>query len=160
MAAPGLNYRASDIACALGRSQLAKLGRFVTARAALMTHYAARMARLGTRARLLALSPASQPAWHLAVALVPFDQLGLSRAEVMAGLAARGIGSQVHYLPLHRQAYWRALEPELQLPGADRYYARCLSLPLYPSLTLADVDRVIDALDAVLTPRIAIRRAS
>jgi dTDP-4-amino-4,6-dideoxygalactose transaminase len=68
----------------------------------------------------------------------------------MAGLASRGIGSQVHYIPVHRQPYYRDRYGALDLPGADAYYARCLSLPLYPGMADSDPDRVVEALAEVL----------
>jgi dTDP-4-amino-4,6-dideoxygalactose transaminase len=68
----------------------------------------------------------------------------------MRKLAAEGIGTQVHYLPVHRQPYYRDMSPAGTLPGADRYYARTLSLPLYPGMTDGDVMRVCAALPKVL----------
>jgi dTDP-4-amino-4,6-dideoxygalactose transaminase len=68
----------------------------------------------------------------------------------MRALAAKGIGSQVHYLPVHRQPYYRRLYGEMSFPGADAYYERTLSLPLYVGLARADVARVVAALAAAL----------
>ena len=61
-------------------------------------------------------------------------------------MRAKGIGTQVHYIPVHRQPYYRNRYGDLELPGADAWYARCLSLPLYPTLDVGDVDRVAAAL--------------
>ena len=142
----GFNYRLSDIHAALGRSQLAKLGRFVAARRALAARYDAALAALAPAIRPLARMPGQDPAWHLYVALVDFDAIGLDRATLMRRLGERGIGTQVHYLPVHRQPYYHARYGALDLPGADAYYARALSLPLYPAMVDADVDRVVAAL--------------
>ena len=68
------------------------------------------------------------------------------RAELMRDLGARGIGTQVHYIPVHHQPYYRQRYGEISLPGADSYYARCLSLPLFPAMRDEDVDRVVDSL--------------
>ena len=68
----------------------------------------------------------------------------------MATLRSHGVGTQVHYIPVHRQPYYTRRWPDLTLPGADRYYQRCLSLPLYPALTAEDMDRVCQALTAAL----------
>jgi dTDP-4-amino-4,6-dideoxygalactose transaminase len=68
----------------------------------------------------------------------------------MARLADEGIGSQVHYYPVHRQRYYAARYGRLELPGADHYYARCLSLPFHAAMVLSDVVRVVDALKRVL----------
>jgi dTDP-4-amino-4,6-dideoxygalactose transaminase len=64
----------------------------------------------------------------------------------MRRLLAAGIGTQVHYIPVHQQPYYRRRLGEQQLPGAMAYYRRTLSLPLYPDMSDGDVARVIDAL--------------
>src|SRR3546814_12115051 len=68
----------------------------------------------------------------------------------MEHLKAAGIGSQVHYIPVHLQPYYRQRYGALDLPGAERYYARTLSLPLYAAMNEGDVDRVVEALRAAL----------
>jgi UDP-4-amino-4,6-dideoxy-N-acetyl-beta-L-altrosamine transaminase len=146
----GFNYRLPDINCALGLSQLGKLDRFVARRRALAQRYAARMAELAPRAVLAARPEWSAPALHLMVALIDFEAVGRSRAEVVEALKARGVGSQVHYIPVHRQPYYAERYGALDLPGAEAWYRRCLSLPLYPAMDEADVDRVVDALAEVL----------
>ncbi|MBT5415221.1 MAG: UDP-4-amino-4,6-dideoxy-N-acetyl-beta-L-altrosamine transaminase [Rhodospirillaceae bacterium] len=143
---PGLNYRASDIHCALGRSQLAKLDRFRAARTALAARYDSLLAPLAPLVRPLGRVAWARPCWHLYVALIDFAELGRSRAEVMRALRERGIGSQVHYTPLHLQPYYRDHCGAQHLPGAEAYYARCLSLPLHVSMTEADVDRVVGSI--------------
>jgi dTDP-4-amino-4,6-dideoxygalactose transaminase len=149
MAQPGFNYRLPDINCALGLSQLAKLDRFTARRRRLTALYAARLAE--TNAVTLAESPAwSDPALHLLTVLIDFESLGVTRAEVMARLSTAGIGSQVHYIPVHTQPYWRARNGVLDLAGARAWYDRCLSLPLYPAMDDSDVERVAAALEAAL----------
>lgn len=146
MAEPGYNFRASDLQCALGASQLSKLDRFVAARRALAARYDARLAPLAPHIRPIGHVPGCRPAWHLYVVLVDFDAIGISRGEVMRALADEGIGTQVHYLPVNRQPYYRGRYGETVLAGADAYYARCLSLPLFASMREEDVDRVGAAL--------------
>lgn len=146
MAAPGLNYRVPDILCALGLSQLTKLGRFITRRRALVATYDALLQQLAPHVVTLKRTPNVQPAWHLYVALIDFAALGLDRAAVTRRLAAQGIGTQVHYFPVYRQPYYKAAHPQLHLNGAEEYYRRCLSLPLYPSMSTDDVTRVVCAL--------------
>ena len=68
----------------------------------------------------------------------------------MNRIRAQGIGTQVHYIPVHRQHYYRSRYGVPHLPGADAYYARCLSLPLYPAMTDADVERVVEALSSTI----------
>lgn len=154
MPEPGYNYRLSDIHAALGLSQIQKLRDFVEARRRLRCHYVNALNTLAARTnhaiRPLPTAPGCEPAWHLSVVLIDFEAFGTSRAKVMKALRDHGVGSQVHYTPVHLQPYFRHLNPELIQPGADAYYKRCLSLPLYPSLTEADVDRVVTTLAGVL----------
>lgn len=144
------NFRASDLNCALGRAQLGKLPQFIAARRRLMALYARKMAPLAPAIRLIASRPDTNPGWHLCGVLVDFAALGTDRATFMRRLRERGIGSQVHYIPVHLQPYYRERHPSLDLPGANAYYARALSLPLAPSMTEEDVDRVVAALEASL----------
>ena len=146
MAELGFNYRASDIHCALGLSQLAKLDAFAAARLDLAARYDNALAPLAPTVRPISRTAGCSPAWHLYVALIDFAGAGVARAELVERLRARGIGTQVHYLPLHRQPYYRRRYGEQSLPGADAYYARCLSLPLFATMTGADVERVVAAL--------------
>jgi UDP-4-amino-4,6-dideoxy-N-acetyl-beta-L-altrosamine transaminase len=150
MPAPGFNYRLSDINAALGSSQLARLSSFAERRRRLAGLYAEALPALGPHVRPLATVPGSHAVLHLQVALIDFAGLGLSRGAVMRALAARGIGSQVHYIPVHRQPFYATMHPGLTLPGAEAFYARCLSLPLFPDMADADVGRVVAALGDVL----------
>jgi len=150
---PGLNYRASDIHCALGLSQLRKLGRNVARRRALAARYDAALAELSPLVRPLRRVPGCSPAWHLYVVLIDFAAAGIDRAALMRGLADAGIGSQVHYIPVHRQPYYRERYGARDLPGAMRFYERALSLPLYPAMADSDVDRVVEALAGALAGR-------
>jgi len=142
----GPNYRITDVACALGLSQVAKLDRFITRRRQLTARYDAGLQSLAPRLQLVPAQATDSPALHLYVVLIDFPAIGRTRAEAMAFLRDRGVGTQVHYLPVHRQPYYRDLYGQLDLPGADAYYERALSIPLYPDMTDADADRVIAAL--------------
>lgn len=150
MPEPSLNDRLTDIQSALALSQMRRLDAFVARRRRLMDFYAERLAPLAPLVRPLARVPWCAPAWHLSVALIDFTAVGRSRAAVMAALRARGVGSQVHYIPVQRQPYWRRRYGDLALPGADAYYAQALSLPLFPAMTDGDVDRVVTALAEAL----------
>lgn len=146
----GFNYRASDIHCALGFSQLGKLDHFLDRRRELVTVYDRLLAGL-PMVRPVAKVTGARPGWHLYAVLVDFEAAGRARAQVMRALAARGIGTQVHYLPVHRQPYYVAHQGRLSLPGADCYYRRVLTLPLHVGMTVSDVERVVDALHTVMT---------
>lgn len=146
----GFNYRIPDVLCALGLSQLNKLDRFVARRRELTALYARLLPERAPKARL-ATSPAhSNAALHLLTVLIDFEGLGLSRRAVVEALKAKGVGTQVHYIPVHRQPYYVNRQGLADLPGADAWYARCLTLPLYPAMTDGDVERVVDALAEVL----------
>jgi UDP-4-amino-4,6-dideoxy-N-acetyl-beta-L-altrosamine transaminase len=142
------NFRASDINCALGLSQLKKLDGFVTARRRLMALYDKALAPLAPRVNLIPGPAGDAIGWHLCQVLVDFG--GTERVAAMEKLRARGIGTQVHYIPVHLQPFYRVRNPGLDLPGARRFYERTLSLPLYPTMTGTDVRRVVDALAETL----------
>lgn len=146
----GFNYRIPDVLCALGLSQLKKLDRFVARRRALTALYARKLAERTPRVRLAASPSHSNPALHLLTVLIDFEAEGLSRRTVVDSLKASGIGTQVHYIPVHRQPYYAQRQGVADLPGADAWYRRCLTLPLYPTMADGDVDRVVDALAAIL----------
>jgi UDP-4-amino-4,6-dideoxy-N-acetyl-beta-L-altrosamine transaminase len=146
----GFNYRLPDVLCALGLTQLAKLPRFIERRRTLAKRYDTGLAALNPTVWIAERPPWSDPALHLMAVLIDFEAAGITRAEVMASLKARGVGSQVHYIPVHRQPYYTARYGLSDLPGADAWYSHCLSLPLYPTMQDEDVDRVIGALAEVL----------
>jgi UDP-4-amino-4,6-dideoxy-N-acetyl-beta-L-altrosamine transaminase len=145
----GWNYRLPDILCALGLSQIRKLDRLWRARN--------RIASLYDRL-LMPVMPALRPVsrgnephgWHLYVVLIDFRAIGMTRARVMSELRAAGIGTQVHYIPVHRQPYFRELCGDLTLPGSVSYYDRCLSLPIFPMMSDEDVSYVAETLAKVV----------
>lgn len=151
MAIPGFNYRVTDIQCALGLSQLTKLDRFVARRRELVAAYDVALAPLSPIVRPVGRVANCTPAWHLYPVLIDFATAGLDRATVMNRLRGAGIGTQVHYIPLHMQPYYRKLYGAQSLPGAEEYYARTLSLPLFPAMADGGVDRVVAALAAALS---------
>jgi UDP-4-amino-4,6-dideoxy-N-acetyl-beta-L-altrosamine transaminase len=146
----GFNYRASDLNCALGLSQLGKLSTFVHARRALVDHYRKALARLAPRVMPMPDVAGCRPGWHLFVVLIDFAALGMTRAAVMRGLADRGVATQVHYIPVAWQPCYRRRYGFVDLPGAAAFYRRCLSLPLFPTMSATDVDRVVHGLAEVL----------
>jgi UDP-4-amino-4,6-dideoxy-N-acetyl-beta-L-altrosamine transaminase len=146
---PGFNYRASAIHCGLGLSQLAKLPRFLDRRRQLVARYDKLLAPLAPRIRPLGRRKDCNAGWHLYVARIDFNSIGKSRAQVMRALAACGIGTQVHYIPVHLQPYYRERYQTGPLPDAELLYQSLLSLPLFPAMADYDVDRVVTALSEV-----------
>ena len=142
----GLNYRMTELQAALGLSQLDRLAAFVDRRNALADRYDAALA--GLPLRPLARRKGARSAFHLYVVLL--DEAARHRA-VFEGLRDRGIGVNLHYIPVHLQPYWRALGfAPGDFPAAEDYYARAISLPLFPGLSEADQDAVVAALAAEL----------
>jgi UDP-4-amino-4,6-dideoxy-N-acetyl-beta-L-altrosamine transaminase len=146
----GYNYRLTDIQCALGLSQLSKLERFAAQRRKLASRYRDLLAPLAPAVRPLDIPDGCDPVLHLFVVLIDFATLGIGRAQVMRELRSAGIGTQVHYIPVHQQPYYRGRYGALELPGAEEYYARTLSLPLFTGMNEADIDRVAETLSTVL----------
>ncbi len=151
----GYNYRLTDIQAALGLSQLKRLDWSLQRRSEIACLYDDLIQRHfpDGSVRPLQLRRGRTHAYHLFVVAVDFARFGVDRATLMNSLRSRRIGTQVHYIPLPYQPYYRSLYGlrRENYPGAAAYYARCLSLPMYPTLTEADVERVIDALANVLT---------
>lgn len=150
MPEPGYNYRASDINCALGLSQLAKLDGFVSQRRHLTAHYDTLLASLSPMLYPVQRADNCDPALHLYAVLIDFDAASVSRASVMRRLKDMGIGTQVHYLPVHLQPYYQQRYGKAVLAGSVSYYERCLSFPLFPSMNDDDVVRVVSALQSSL----------
>ena len=147
----GWNYRLPDILCALGISQLRKLADFHRRRNEIAALYDTLLAPLAPSLRPVPHGGARH-GWHLYAVLIDFDRLGTTRAQFMAALREAGIGTQVHYIPVHHQPYYVARYSNTALPGADDYYARCLSIPLFPAMSDDDVHRVVEQLTPLVKP--------
>jgi len=152
----GFNFRMSDINAALGLSQLKKLDQFIAQRHRLMARYRTRYQELPPAFQPLKILNTGDAAWHLNVLLIDFDAIGKTRTEIMTRLREKGIGAQVHYIPIPNMPYYRRLRDQYSdgvgsdgLPGAQAYYAKTLSLPLHVSMNEDDVDQVIDALHGI-----------
>jgi len=150
VAAPGFNFRVSDINCALGLSQLKKIDRCADVRRRLVACYDEMLAPLLPMVEPLKREPRSFTCWHIYPVRVDFASLRRERGSLMRALAAEGIGTQVHYIPLHRQPYYVARYGAQSLPGAETYYARTLTLPLHVGMGERDVERVAAALKRTL----------
>jgi UDP-4-amino-4,6-dideoxy-N-acetyl-beta-L-altrosamine transaminase len=143
----GLNYRLTDMQAALGLSQLRRLGAFLSRRRELVARYDRLLAELPVTRPLIDVLDDS--AWHLYVIRIDAQRAGKTRRQVYDAMRAAGIGVQVHYIPVHLQPYYRALgfKPG-HCPEAERYSEEALSLPLYPAMSDAEQDQVVEALKA------------
>ena len=146
----GFNYRLSDIHCALGLSQLAKVPSWVERRRAIAENYRDLLAELP-------LTTIHEPddraaSWHLFPVLLDGHDPAPRRAAAFTRLRSAGIGVNVHYRPVHLHAAYAELGHQPgSLPVAEDAYARLLSLPMWPGLDDAQQERVVDALRAAIT---------
>jgi len=145
----GYNYRLTDIQAALGTSQLARLDEMAARRRELAAIYPRKLAGLPLR---LPVVPADrESAWHLYVVEIDAARCAVPRARAFAGLRERGIGVNVHYIPIHLQPHYRRLGFKAgQFPNAEAYYSQALSLPLFPQMSETQMDTVVNALGEVL----------
>jgi UDP-4-amino-4,6-dideoxy-N-acetyl-beta-L-altrosamine transaminase len=145
----GWNYRLCDVQAALARSQLARLDAFAARRKALAAAYDGLLAE-HKLVKALVRTPDCDPCLHLYPVRIDFAGADTDRATIMKALQARGIGSQVHYIPVPSQPWYRRRYGDQTPPGAAGYYQQTLSLPLFTDMAEDDPARVVAALDAVL----------
>ena len=147
--APGYKYNMTDIASSIGLHQLDRLDSFWHRRNELAQRYMSELEKFPLI--LPAQKMAYKHSWHLFV--IRLDQsVDISRNTVIDLLAEKGIGTSVHYVPLHQQPYWRdryQLNSDM-FPAAEEAYQTMISLPLYTLMTDNDQDRVIEALHEIL----------
>jgi len=143
----GYKYNLTDIQAALGLAQLAKAERMLKKRAWLARHYTEGLRSLDAF-RLPRVCADVQHAWHLYVILLEPQALTIGRDEVIEELRSRGVGTAVHFIPLHLHPYYQKQwgYRRGQFPVAEDYFERCVSIPLYPGMTEADADYVIENL--------------
>jgi UDP-4-amino-4,6-dideoxy-N-acetyl-beta-L-altrosamine transaminase len=142
----GYNYRLTDIQAALGITQLRKLDQFCKRRREIFRIYNEELKGLGW---LKTPEEADNvcSCFHLYVVQIDFPKIGKKRNEVMKELFENGVGSQVHYIPVHTQPWYRKKfgYKSGDCPIAESYYQKCLSLPLFPAMTDHDIQNVITA---------------
>jgi len=152
----GFNYRITDFQCALGRAQLKKIDQNITRRHELTVIYREALhRRLGDLVRPLHCGLGIKHAHHLFVVRIPFERLSGGRAGLMNSLLAKGIHTQVHYMPIQHHPYYQNLiKPIDDTPNANQYYGECLSLPLFAQMEESDVFWVVDTLDRLISASI------
>lgn len=146
--APGFKYNLTDIASALGLVQLGQANDFGRIRAERVARYDAAFADLPI---ILPPRPASGDghSWHLYIAQLTQDA-PIDRDDFILALKEQGIGTSVHYRPLHQLTVWKSFCEGATFPQADLIFTRCVSLPLFMAMTDAEQDRVISVVRTVL----------
>ncbi|WFF42656.1 UDP-4-amino-4,6-dideoxy-N-acetyl-beta-L-altrosamine transaminase [Salinicola endophyticus] len=145
----GFNYRMTELQAALGVSQVERLDHYVAERHRLAARYDAALAELPVVTPWQ--HPDSYSGRHLYVIRLELERISASHRDVFEALRSRGIGVNLHYIPVHTQPYYRALGfSDGDFPQAERYYAEAISLPLFPNLSESQQDEVIRVLSEVL----------
>jgi perosamine synthetase len=147
----GFNYRLTDIACALGLSQLKKLEANLSRRREIAARYTAAFRNLAGIV-LLAVRADVNPAWHLYPIRLNLERLTADRARFFRALRAENIGVNVHYIPVHRHPYYRDRFGYRggEYPVAENAYERLISLPMFHGMSDQDVDDVVHAVRKIL----------
>lgn len=143
----GYNFRLNEMSCALALSQLARLPSNIGHRDAIADVYSEHLRDIET------VSTPKKPidnilshAWHLYPIGVNYTDIGLSRSQLMLKLRNLGVGTQVHYIPIYRHPYYYSSSNENKFPGAEAYYGKTLSLPMYEDLQKQDVVEICERL--------------
>lgn len=150
----GFNYRITDIQCALGISQLKKINYFLKRRQEIFKAY--NQAFAGHKfIKTPFESPDRFTNWHLYVLQIDFNALGKNRGDIMSRLRDRGVGTQVHYIPVHTQPFYRKTFGTNwgDCPCSEAYYKQCLSIPIFPAMSNKDIDQVVNSLSGVLAKK-------
>jgi dTDP-4-amino-4,6-dideoxygalactose transaminase len=150
--APGFKYNMSDLVAAIGIHQLRKVDQFRHRREQIASTYKEAFADLPLRTPLVA-RPEDKHTWHLYVIQLELGQITIERDEFIEKMAEKGIGTSVHFIPLHLHPYWRdryGFKPE-DFPTALRCYQRAVSLPIYSKMSDGEVERVVEAVRELLS---------
>jgi dTDP-4-amino-4,6-dideoxygalactose transaminase len=147
----GFKYNFNDIAAAIGLVQLRKCNRMQANRMSIAGRYNQAFSAL-PQVQIPAVCSDRQTAWHLYVLRLNLEQLTIDRAQFIEKLKERGIGTSVHFIPLHLHPYYRrtfGYQPG-DLPVSEAEYQRCVSLPLFPTMTDEQTEHVMDSVREVL----------
>lgn len=147
---PGFKYNMTDVASSIGIHQLKKASDFQHRRAWIATKYSEAFEDLPMRTPFVK-RPEDIHAWHLYVLQLDLDSINVNRDKFIELMVEQGIGTSVHFIPLHIQPYWRDKYDykETDFPISLDVFSRAVSLPIYPKMTDEDVDRVIAAVKTV-----------
>lgn len=145
------NYNFTEMQAALGLSQLKHLDLFIAKRHKLMQQYRQKLASI-ENIRLFEPNESYRIAYHICVVQINFAAYKKTRTDVMTALKERGIGTQVHYIPVYRHPFFEKSAGDISefFPAMETYYAQALTLPLFYAMEEEDVDRVVTSLREVL----------
>lgn len=149
--APGFKYNMTDIAASIGIHQLKKAWSLQERRKAIAYKYNDAFSDLPVVTPLI-INEDDVHSWHLYVLQLNIDELNISRDKFIEILAEKGIGTSVHYIPLHFHPYWQETYnlSEKDFPKSSKAFTRIVSLPNYPKMTDDQVDKVISVVKSVL----------
>ena len=146
----GFNYRLTDIAAALGLSQLQRIDQFIKQRNEIADRY--NKAFTGTAITAPSISENVISAFHLYIARYEFSHHGITKGHLFSAMKEHGILLNLHYIPIYRQPYFQKLGfDETSFPNAEKYYAEAFSIPMYADLQESDQNSVISSLLNVLS---------
>jgi UDP-4-amino-4,6-dideoxy-N-acetyl-beta-L-altrosamine transaminase len=147
----GFNYRMSDIQCALGLSQLKKLSQFVKKRR-LIANYYKKLLKDDKRFILPSENKNIFHSYHLFPLQIDFNKTKINKSILFKEMKKRGINLQVHYIPIYRQPFYRKKYnfKKEKFKNSERFFKRVLSLPIYPSLTFKDANKVIKTITKLI----------
>jgi perosamine synthetase len=151
MVALGYNYRLTDIGCALGISQLRKLGPNLDHRREIARRYTGVFQEI-PGVVTPTVRPGVNPAWHLYPIRLDRSKLRVDRSEIFSALRAEGLGVNVHYIPVHLHSYYRENFGYRggEYPVAEGVYQELISLPIFHGMSEQDVEDVIEAVNKVV----------
>lgn len=141
---PGFNYRLTDFQCALGISQLRKINKFIKRRREIVAKYNKAFKEMEE-----IITPTERShiksAWHIYAIQLRLNRLKTNRKKIFEELQKKGLGVQVHYIPLHLQPFYQEKfgYKKGDFPVAENYYERAITLPLFPKMTNRDINKVI-----------------
>ena len=142
----GFNYRITDFQCALAESQLEKLGRFLDFRKKLVDVYDKQFST-EENIRLTQKNLRERSSFHIYVVEIDFEAIDMTRLQFMSDLKDKGIGTQVHYIPICYQPYYQKRNVNsADFPNAIKYYDSAISIPLYYGLTSESQSLVIESI--------------
>jgi dTDP-4-amino-4,6-dideoxygalactose transaminase len=147
----GGNYRMTDIQAALGRSQLSRLVFFKQRRREIVNRY--NVAFVGIPYIITPYETKNtNSCFHLYVLQIDFERVGKSRKQVMEELKEKGIGTQVHYIPVNSQPYYKEKlgYKREDCPVAEGYYGKALSIPLYPMMNEEQINYVYSSTSEIV----------